>query len=108
MEDARVGVSKDDAKPDFVEIDLVGHERQVPVRVCFTLDITDIASGWTETVSVRNTTAPTSPATTFERTAIELHIRIIHSNIDSGARRSAPEATHCLGRLLACASFKIG
>jgi hypothetical protein len=44
-----------DAKPGFVEIDLVGHEGgNSHGEFCFTLDITDIATGWTETVSVRN------------------------------------------------------
>jgi hypothetical protein len=44
-----------DAVPGFVEIDLVGHEGgNFKGEFCFTLDITDIAAGWTETVSVRN------------------------------------------------------
>jgi hypothetical protein len=38
-----------------VEIDLVGHEGgNSKGEFCFTLDITDIATGWTETVSVKN------------------------------------------------------
>ena len=45
----------DDAVPGFVEIDLVGHEGgNSKGEFCFTLDITDIATGWTETRSVRN------------------------------------------------------
>ena len=44
-----------DARPGFVEIDLVGHEGgNSRGEFCFTLDITDIATGWTETRSVRN------------------------------------------------------
>ncbi|WP_167048206.1 DDE-type integrase/transposase/recombinase [Salinibacterium sp. ZJ454] len=44
-----------DAAPGFVEIDLVGHEGgNNSGEFCFTLDITDIATGWTETRSVRN------------------------------------------------------
>ncbi|MBM7848120.1 integrase catalytic domain-containing protein [Arthrobacter roseus] len=44
-----------DAVPGFVEIDLVGHEGgNSKGEFCFTLDITDIATGWTETRSVRN------------------------------------------------------
>lgn len=44
-----------DARPGFVEIDLVGHEGgNSKGEFCFTLDITDIATGWTETVSVKN------------------------------------------------------
>jgi hypothetical protein len=45
----------DDARPGFVEIDLVGHDGgNSRGEFCFTLDITDIATGWTETRSVRN------------------------------------------------------
>lgn len=45
----------DEASPGFVEIDLVGHEGgNSRGDFCFTLDITDIATGWTETRSVRN------------------------------------------------------
>ncbi|PYI63878.1 integrase [Arthrobacter livingstonensis] len=45
----------DDAVPGFVEIDLVGHEGgNSKGEFCFTLDITDIATGWTETRSVKN------------------------------------------------------
>lgn len=44
-----------DAVPGFVEIDLVGHEGgNSKGEFCFTLDVTDIATGWTETVSVKN------------------------------------------------------
>ncbi|MHA7292240.1 DDE-type integrase/transposase/recombinase, partial [Arthrobacter sp. MDT3-24] len=45
----------DDALPGFVEIDLVGHEGgNSRGEFCFTLTITDISTGWTETRSVRN------------------------------------------------------
>jgi hypothetical protein len=45
----------DDAVPGFVEIDLVGHEGGNAVgEHCFTLTVTDIATGWTENRSVRN------------------------------------------------------
>jgi hypothetical protein len=38
----------DDAVPGFVEIDLVGHEGGVASgQFCFTLTVTDIATGWT-------------------------------------------------------------
>ena len=44
-----------DALLGFVEIDLVGHEGgNSSGEFCFTLDITDIATGWTETRSVKN------------------------------------------------------
>ena len=48
----------DDAVPGFVEIDLVGHAGgNSRGEFCFTLDITDIATGWTETRSVKNKAA---------------------------------------------------
>ena len=37
-----------DARPGFVEIDLVGHEGGNPFgEFCFTLTMTDVATGWT-------------------------------------------------------------
>ena len=45
----------DDAAPGFVEIDLVAHEGgNSSGEFCFTLTVTDIATGWTENGSVRN------------------------------------------------------
>lgn len=45
----------DDAVPGFVEIDLVGHEGgNAEGEHCYTLTVTDIATGWTENRSVRN------------------------------------------------------
>lgn len=45
----------DDAVPGFVEIDLVGHEGgNAAGEFCFTLTVTDIATGWTVNRSVRN------------------------------------------------------
>ena len=39
----------DDARPGFVEIDLVGHDGGNPAGPhAFTLTVTDIATGWTE------------------------------------------------------------
>jgi hypothetical protein len=44
-----------DAVPGFVEIDLVGHEGGNAVgEHCYTLTVTDIATGWTENRSLRN------------------------------------------------------
>ena len=44
-----------DAKPGFVEIDLVGHEGgEAAGDFCQTLDVTDVASGWTETQAIIN------------------------------------------------------
>ncbi|MGI8697634.1 MAG: integrase catalytic domain-containing protein [Mycobacteriales bacterium] len=45
----------DDAVPGFVEIDLVGHEGCNAVGDhCYTLTVTDIATGWTENRTVPN------------------------------------------------------
>ena len=45
----------DDAVPGFVEIDLVAHEGgNSSGEFCFTLTVTDIATGWTVNRSVRN------------------------------------------------------
>ena len=45
----------DDARPGFLEIDLVGHEGGPTVGdYCQTLDVTDVATGWTETRAVKN------------------------------------------------------
>lgn len=45
----------DDVVPGFVEIDLVGHEGGNAVGDhCYTLTVTDIATGWTENRSVPN------------------------------------------------------
>jgi hypothetical protein len=48
----------DDVVPGFVEIDLVGHEGGNSFgEFCFTLTMTDIATGWTINRSVRNKAA---------------------------------------------------
>lgn len=48
----------DDAVPGFVEIDLVGHDgSNASGEFCFTLTVTDIATGWTVNRSVRNKAA---------------------------------------------------
>jgi hypothetical protein len=48
----------DEDTPGFVEVDLVGHEGGNSFgEFCFTLTMTDIATGWTENVSVPNKAA---------------------------------------------------
>ncbi|MGH3514772.1 MAG: integrase catalytic domain-containing protein [Pseudonocardiaceae bacterium] len=48
----------DEDRPGFVEIDLVGHEGGNPSgEFCFTLTVTDIATGWTVNRSVKNKAA---------------------------------------------------
>ena len=45
----------DDVVPGFVEIDLVGHDgSNSSGQFCFTLTVTDIATGWTVNRSVPN------------------------------------------------------
>ena len=45
----------DQSQPGFVEIDLVGHDGGLAQGdFCQTLDVTDVASGWTETQAVIN------------------------------------------------------
>jgi hypothetical protein len=45
----------DEQRPGFVEIDLVGHDGGLAAGdYCQTLDLTDIATTWTETMAVRN------------------------------------------------------
>lgn len=49
----------DDAVPGFVEIDLAGHDGGAASgELCFTLTVTDIATGWTINRSVRNNARP--------------------------------------------------
>jgi transposase InsO family protein len=44
-----------DHEPGFIQIDLVGHEGgDNNGEFCYTLDATDVATGWTETVTVRS------------------------------------------------------
>jgi len=45
----------DDARPGFLEMDLVGHDGgSAQGDYCFTLDMTDVASGWSELAAVIN------------------------------------------------------
>jgi hypothetical protein len=48
----------DETTPGFVEVDLVGHEGGNPLgEFCFTLTMTDVATGWTVNRSVKNKAA---------------------------------------------------
>lgn len=45
----------DDARPGFLEMDLVGHDGgRAEGDYCFTLDLTDVETGWTELAAVPN------------------------------------------------------
>jgi hypothetical protein len=49
----RTWAEHDEDIPGFVEVDLVGHEGGNPAgRFCFTLTVTDIATGWTDNRTV--------------------------------------------------------
>jgi len=51
----RIWAGWDDAVPGFAEIDLVGHEcGNASGEHCFTLTVTDVATGWTVNRSVQN------------------------------------------------------
>lgn len=63
----------DDARLCFVEIDLEGFEGGNSCGdFCFTLDITDIATGWTETRSVKNKALVCSMFAPEENTLVHL------------------------------------
>ncbi len=45
----------DESKPGFVELDLVGHEGGISQgEFCFTLNLTDVETGWTEPRAIKN------------------------------------------------------
>jgi hypothetical protein len=45
----------DESKPGFVELDLVGHEGGISQgEFCFTLNLTDVDTGWTEPRAIKN------------------------------------------------------
>ena len=45
----------DDARPGFFEMDLVGHDGgKASGDYCFTLDLTDVSTGWTELYAIQN------------------------------------------------------
>jgi len=51
----RVHSDWDDAQPGFFEMDLVGHDGGSAIGDhCFTLDMTDVSSGWSEQIAVIN------------------------------------------------------
>jgi hypothetical protein len=51
----RTSAEWNDARPGFVEIDLVAHDGgRASGEYFYTLDVTDVCTGWTETMIVRN------------------------------------------------------
>jgi hypothetical protein len=45
----------DESKPGFVEVDLVGHDGGIAQgEFCFTLNLTDVDTGWTEPRAIKN------------------------------------------------------
>jgi hypothetical protein len=45
----------DEKKPGFVEVDLVGHDGgDSRGDFCFTLNVTDVCTGWTEPIAIKN------------------------------------------------------
>lgn len=54
----RTWAERSEGTPGFVEVDLVGHEGgNATGEFCFTLTVTDIATGWTANRSVKNKAA---------------------------------------------------
>ncbi len=79
----------DDTTPGFVEIDLVGHEGGNSFgEFCFTLTMTDIATGWTINRSVRNKAAIHVLAAT-EHASELFSFPILGIDSDNGAEGTA-------------------
>ncbi len=75
----------DDARPGFVEIDLVCHDGGNPSgEHAFTLTVTDIATGWTENRSVPNKTAKIVLAA-LEKIAAKMPFPILGVDSDNGS-----------------------
>src|SRR6201993_1938070 len=75
----------DDAKPGFVEIDLVSHDGGNTIGpFAFTLTVTDIATGWTENRSVPTKEAKCVLAA-LERIADKMPFPILGVDSDNGA-----------------------
>jgi hypothetical protein len=74
-----------DDRPGFLEMDLVGHEGGiVEGDCCFTLDVTDIASGWTEQAAVRNK-AQAAVFEALEQIRNRLPFPVLGLNSDNGS-----------------------
>jgi hypothetical protein len=83
----------DDKRPGFLEIDLVGHDGgDLNGEHCFTLTATDIATGWTETRTVRNKAAKWVFAALVELQAQMKRTGLMPHLFESG------RMTTCLGR----------
>jgi hypothetical protein len=75
----------DDARPGFVEIDLVGHDGgTLTGSHAFTLTVTDIATGWTENRSVPDKSAKCVRAA-LEKVAARMPFPILGVDSDNGS-----------------------
>src|SRR5215208_7122726 len=75
----------DDARPGFVEIDLVGHDGGNPAGPhAFTLTVTDIATGWTENRSVPDKTGKCAVAA-LNDIAYKMPFPILGVDSDNGS-----------------------
>jgi hypothetical protein len=75
----------DDARPGFVEIDLVGHDGgNLAGEHAYTLTVTDIATDWTENRSVPNRTAKCVVAT-LDKIAAKMAFPILGVDSDNGS-----------------------
>ncbi len=75
----------DEGRPGFVEIDLVGHEGGNPLgEFCFTLTMTDVATGWTVNRSVPNKAAQGVTAA-IERATGKFPFPVLGIDSDNGS-----------------------
>ena len=75
----------EDARPGFFEMDLVGHDGgSAKGDYCFTLDITDVSSGWSEQAATLNK-AQTHVFAALERIRQRLPFPILGLDSDNGS-----------------------
>jgi hypothetical protein len=75
----------DEQQPGFAEVDLVGHEGGVAAGdYCQTLDLTDVATTWTETMAVRNK-AQTRVFETLQKVRKNLPFPLLGLDSDNGS-----------------------
>lgn len=75
----------DDTRPGFVEIDLVGHDGGDNNDVfCYTLCVTDVATGWTAARSVRSK-GERVVAAALQEIAVELPFALLGIHSDNGS-----------------------
>lgn len=75
----------DQARPGFLEMDLVGHDGgRTEGDFCFTLDITDVSSGWTEQAATLNK-AQIHVFSALETVRVRLPFPVLGLDSDNGS-----------------------